>query len=92
MRIRWTQPAVRDLTHICDYLEEHATPAAARRVALAIYRSISSLNKFPQRGRPGRKSNTRELVIASLPYIAIYKVRDSVVEVLRVLHGAQDWP
>jgi plasmid stabilization system protein ParE len=22
MRIRWTEPAARDLTHICDYIEE----------------------------------------------------------------------
>jgi addiction module RelE/StbE family toxin len=92
MRIRWTQTVVRDLTRICDYLEQHAGPATARRVALAIFRSVSSLTKFPQRGRPGRKANTRELVITGLPYIAIYRIRESVVEVLRILHGAQDWP
>ncbi len=92
MRIRWTQLAIRDLTRICNYLEEHASPATARRVALSIYRTVSSLNKLRQRGRPGRKADTRELVITNLPYIAVYKVRDGLVEVLRVLHGAQDWP
>jgi addiction module RelE/StbE family toxin len=92
MQIRWTQPAVRDLTNICDYIEEQDTAATARRVALIIYRSVTSLNKFPHRGRPGRKTETRELVIANLPYIAVYRVRESVVEVVRILHGAQDWP
>lgn len=45
MRIRWTQPAARDLTNICDYIEGRDTPATARRIALLIYRSIDSLHK-----------------------------------------------
>jgi len=34
MIIRWTDAAVRDFIHICDYIEEHRSAAAARRVAL----------------------------------------------------------
>ena len=92
MRIRWTQPAADDLTHICDYIEEHDTSATARRVALAIYESIGTLVRFPRRGRPGRYKDTRELVITNLPYIAIYRIHDNVIEVARILHGAQNWP
>ncbi len=92
MRIRWTQPAAHDLTNICEYIEEHATPAIARRVALSIFRSVNSLEKFPHLGRAGRKVDTRELVITSLPYVAVYRVREEVIEILRILHGAQDWP
>jgi toxin ParE1/3/4 len=92
MRLRWTQPAARDLTNICDYIEGHDTPATARRVALLIYRSVNSLQKFPHRGRAGRKPGTRELVVTNLPYIVIYRVREGVVEIARILHGAQDWP
>ena len=92
MRIRWTQPAALDLTNICEYIREHVTPATSRRVALLIYRSVSSLEKFPHRGRMGRKAGTRELVMTNLPFVIIYRVRESIVEVVRVLHGAQDWP
>jgi toxin ParE1/3/4 len=91
MRIRWTEPAVRDLTNICDYIEQHATPATSRRVAQLVFRSVGSLEKFPHRGRAGRKVDTRELVISNLPYVVIYRIRDAV-EVIRILHGAQDWP
>lgn len=55
MRIRWTDPAVHDLTQICDYINEHDGPAIARRVALTIHKGVSSLTQFPHRGRPGRK-------------------------------------
>jgi plasmid stabilization system protein ParE len=44
MHIRWTDAAVHDFTHICDYIEEHGSAAAAaRRVAFpSIARSICS--------------------------------------------------
>jgi len=55
MRIRWTEPAARDLTQICDYIDERDGPGTARRVAFTIYEGISSLTQFPYRGRPGPK-------------------------------------
>ena len=92
MRIRWSDPAVDDFTNICDYIEQNASANVARRVALAIYQSIDVLSKFPESGRTGRKPETRELVVAGLPYVAIYRLREQSVEILRILHGAQQWP
>jgi plasmid stabilization system protein ParE len=92
MRIRWTQPAAHDLTQICDYLEEHENSATARRVALSIYERINTLGEFPERGRQGRMRGTRELVLTGLPYLAVYRLKEDDVEILRILHGAQAWP
>lgn len=85
MRIRWTSPLARDLTHLCDYIEQNNGRAAARRVALAIYDSVDTLRQFPSPGRVGRVADTRELVVSGLPYLAIYRVRDSVIEIASVL-------
>jgi toxin ParE1/3/4 len=92
MRIRWTQPASRDLTQICDYLSNEDRPATARRVAILIYERVHTLIEFPQLGRTGRKANTRELTIVGLPYLAIYRLRGDTIEILRILHGARAWP
>ena len=92
MRIRWTDAAARDLTGICDYISEHAGPATARRIALRIYNEIGLLKDSPHLGRSGRKTGTRELVFSSLPYLAIYRIREDVIEINRILHGAQRWP
>ena len=92
MRIRWTEPAIQDLTNICDYIGKRESRAIARRAALAIYQGIGSLVQYLRRGRPGRKADTRELVFSGWPYLAVYRIREDVVEVLRILHGAQDWP
>ncbi len=92
MRIRWTEPAARDLTNICDYIKEHEGDATARRAALEIYQGIGSLARFPNLGRPGRKAHTRELIFPGLPFLAIYRIREEFVEISRILHGAQQWP
>jgi hypothetical protein len=41
MRIRWTEPAARDLTRVCDYIERHADPATARGVPRNLSRGFS---------------------------------------------------
>jgi toxin ParE1/3/4 len=56
------------------------------------YDDIVSLTQFPYRGRPGRKVNTRELVFSGLPYLAVYRIREEIIEIVRILHGAQKWP
>jgi len=37
-------------------------------------------------------STARELVIVRTPYIAAYQIADDTVKILRILHGAQQWP
>ena len=54
--------------------------------------AVESLEQFSRRGRPGRRENTRELVVARTPYIVIYHIEDDVIEILRILRGAQRWP
>lgn len=92
MRVRWTETAARDLTSICDYTGEHFSPAVARDTALRIYEGIGSLAGFPHLGRLGRRSGTGELVFSGLPFLAIYRVREKEIEIVRILHGAQRWP
>jgi len=90
MPVRWTTDAADDLERICDYLAT-TNPEAARRTGKTIVDGVASLQAFPNRGRPGRVFGTREFVFADLPFVAVYHVNDEV-QVLRILHGAQQWP
>ena len=76
MRLRWTEPAFRDLQEICDYVAERNGDVAARRIALKIWDGWDSLMEFPRKGRPGRLSGTRELVFTELPWLAVHRVRE----------------
>jgi toxin ParE1/3/4 len=91
MRVRWTEAAAADLERIADHLTEH-TPVTAPQLVRAIVDAAASLTRFPNRGRPGRKASTRELVIPSLPYLIIYRVTEQAVFIARILHSAQRWP
>ena len=91
MRVRWTTDAAEDLERISDYIADDR-PESARSIALHIVRTVDSLDTFPNRGRPGRVEGTRELILAPLPFIAVYEVHDGEVQILRLLHGAQKWP
>ena len=91
MQLRWTEEAAADLERITDYLFAHA-PERAQELVRTIYEAPAGLLKFPHRGRPGKKEGTRELVLSPLPYIVIYAVREDVIYVARILHGAQQWP
>lgn len=67
-------------------------PAAATRVAERIAESVYRLPEHPGLGRPGRIGPTRELVITGTSYLAIYRIADDQIQILRILHGAQRWP
>ncbi len=91
MQVRWTTAAARDLENIADYLFEK-TPENAARLIREICDAVFALRIYPNRGRPGKKSGTRELVLPALPYIVVYKVTGDVLHIARILHGAQQWP
>ncbi len=91
MRLRWTTPAANDLYNIVQHIQQDNFTVAAD-VAKTLYDGCEGLRKFPYLGRKGRIAGSRELVFPSLPYIVVYRIEDRVVELLRIYHGAQDWP
>jgi len=91
MRIEWSAFAQADRDAIFDYIEADS-PEAAITVDDRIRVQVEGLARFPESGRPGRVEGTRELVIDRTPYVAAYRVAGGTVRILRVLHGAQQWP
>jgi toxin ParE1/3/4 len=91
MAIVWTTSARRDVNGIWDFIEAR-NPDAAELVSSEILRAVEGLLQFPKRGKPGRVKETREMVISGLPYVVVYLLAEENVVILRVLHGAQDWP
>jgi toxin ParE1/3/4 len=90
MRLRWTPAAADDLEDVCNYLHEHY-PWIAQAIVTRIHSEILSLRKRPRRGRMGRESGTRELIITDSPYVVVFRATDLAVEILHIFHGAQDW-
>jgi toxin ParE1/3/4 len=89
LRLRWSLAAANDLEEISRYLHINY-PAFALSTVQRIYNSAKSLKQFPEKGRPGRVQNTRELVLTPLPYLIVYSIEGEFVYLLRIIHGAQE--
>jgi plasmid stabilization system protein ParE len=89
MRIRWTPAAAADLQNISDYLKEHH-PHYRAPTMRKLYGTIRELKQLPGRGRPGREEGTREIFFPPTPYVAVYRVKEQTIEILRIYHTSQD--
>jgi len=90
--ILWTDRALEDLVQLRDWVS-HDRPAAARKLAATLRKSVERLARFPHSGRlvPGFEARGyREVVVR--PYRVIFQVVGSEVHVLRVWHGRRDQP
>ncbi|HXD47026.1 MAG TPA: type II toxin-antitoxin system RelE/ParE family toxin [Pseudolabrys sp.] len=91
MRVQWSIAALDDFDHAIAFIAAR-NPPAADRVTKAIDRAARELGRF-QTGRSGRVSGTYEKPLPGLPYIIAYAIdRSDTVTILRVIHGARDWP
>jgi toxin ParE1/3/4 len=91
MKLEWSEAAQTDRNAIYDFIDAD-NPRAAIAVDDRIEEAVERLVQFPMSGRIGRVEGTRELVIDRTPYIAAYRIADETIRVLRLLHGAQEWP
>jgi plasmid stabilization system protein ParE len=71
-------------------LPDRALSHLARSTVLQLYETIRTLKAFPHRGRLGCEEGTRELVLPRLPFVVVYRVNQSMIEVLHIYHGAQN--
>ena len=92
MSVVWRQTATAELVeHVVDYANRH-DPLTAYRVFDEVRARAEILDNQPGIGRPGRVRGTREFVVIGTPFILVYRIQSAQVEVLRVLHGRQQWP
>jgi toxin ParE1/3/4 len=89
--IIWSAEALSDLAALRRYIAKD-DPAAAKRVVQRIHESVSQLAVTKAKGRPGRVTGTRELVVVGTPYLVPYRVTGEAVEMIAVFHSSRQWP
>ena len=90
-QLRWTRRAIRRLEAISDYIAKDNS-AAADRVNVRLRSVTGKLRTHPAMGRVGRIAGTHELVLSDIPYIIAYRVTETRVEVLTIIHTSRRWP
>ena len=87
MWVKWTKTALASVDEIAGFIAKD-NPARATSFVLELQSAVTQLQAHPGMGRAGRVPGTRELVLHT-KYIAIYRVRGDVVEILRLHHAAR---
>lgn len=89
---RLAPEATQDIDGIWAYLVKESVPAA-RRVRLALLAACRQLSKHPGLGH--RREDLTERPVLFWPvfsYLIIYNPATQPLEIVRVVHGAQDIP
>ena len=89
MKIRWTDESVKDLQDIHAFIAKDSIYYSDRQIE-RILSAEEQLVTFPESGRsvPEYKSPyVRELIIDK--YRVIYRIKDDMIEILTVIHGAR---
>jgi plasmid stabilization system protein ParE len=90
-KIEWTPLATIEAMELHRYIAEDSLAAANRQLGLLL-EAIQSPSFFPRKGRVGRVSGTRELVVTGTPYVVAYRLEANAIQILSILHGARRWP
>ncbi|MHB8236199.1 MAG: type II toxin-antitoxin system RelE/ParE family toxin [Acidithiobacillus ferrivorans] len=89
----WTAPAWQQYQDAMARLAEDR-PQSALIQDEAITAAVARLGSYSRMGRLGRRRGTRELVVAGTPFIVVYRIQEHEahqIQVIRFLHGAQQW-
>lgn len=90
------EQAVSDLEEITKYLILEEGETSARNICSAIRTRIERLSNFPLMGQthpdPMLASQGYRKLILTGTYVAVYKVIDGTVCILRIVNGRTDYP
>jgi toxin ParE1/3/4 len=89
--LRWTERAAEHLEMLHAYIAGE-NPSAADTLLDRVVESAERLAQFPNMGRCGRVSGTRELVLPGTQILLAYRVLKGGMQILAVLHAARRWP
>jgi addiction module RelE/StbE family toxin len=90
-KILWTDPAIRDLKAIFEYIARDSE-YYAKGILDDIFEKVEVLETFPNSGRivsEENDKNTREIFVER--YRIIYEIKESMVHILTIVHMAQDF-
>ena len=90
LNLIWEADAELQFLNLLDFVGERNAAAAIRLKSL-IDDALRRTCQFPESGRPGRVSGTRELIVHP-NYVVVYQITPNAIDVIRLLHARQRYP
>lgn len=88
-RVVFSSKARADIVAIADFIAAD-NPSQARRFIAALQTRCAALALHPLQGRPASEIGEGARLLVFRSYVVLHRVVDDRVEIVRVLHGAQD--
>ena len=88
VKLRYTRPALADLSAILDYIATHS-PQGARRVQARIKAVIDLLLQHPYVGRRTNDPAIRRIPTVPYPYVVFYETTETEIIIHGVRHAAR---
>ncbi len=95
LKLRYSARAQSQLAAIGDYITKESGMDVALRIGQRIREAAELLRYFPNAGRGGRVSGTREWVVRHAPYVIVYErfpADPAEIMILGVFHCRQERP
>ena len=92
MKVRWTEKATTDLLSLWEYVASQS-PVYADIVSEKLLQSPDRLIEYPRSGAivpEYQRDDLREICVYS--FRVIYRIVDSEIHILGVIHGARQFP
>ncbi|MGP0095320.1 MAG: type II toxin-antitoxin system RelE/ParE family toxin [Xanthobacteraceae bacterium] len=89
MKLRYTLPALADLSSVLDDVAAQS-PQGAKRVRARIQAIIDLLVVYPRMGTRTNDPIIRRLTTAPYPYLVFYEVAETEIIIHAVRHAARD--
>ncbi|MBV8686303.1 MAG: type II toxin-antitoxin system RelE/ParE family toxin [Alphaproteobacteria bacterium] len=90
MDLRWALRAREDIIDIAEFYEPVAA-GLADSLLDKIAEAPLILLDHPNLGTPAGRGRYRKWTVRGTPFVLIYRVRGSYIEIARVRHAASDW-
>jgi toxin ParE1/3/4 len=92
VKVEWTDAALEQLWAIHEYLAQ-SSPEYAQRVVDRLTKRTQQIRNFPLSGRVVPEFNAPQIrEVIEGPYRIIYYIKPDQIDVLAVIHGAQQTP
>ena len=92
MILEFTKAAVSDLQSIRSYTLETWGPAQEQRYLDALWKKFEEILAHPPRWRRRDDLFPGCQIAAQGKHVILFRVQDTVLEIVRILHGAMDFP
>lgn len=81
--------AQRDLEKVSHYTEEMWGVEQRIKTALQLKATLQFLEEYPYCGQPTERLNVFVVVVPKLPFVFLYKLMESKILVLQIVHSKQ---